>query len=119
MLRMKSSPAVPREMLISSRSNRTARVQSATNRGDGRPTNPDVVSRRFVRLTHRAGVRLRLHDLRHAYASRLIAAGVNPLTISRMLGHSSFAFTASVYGHLRPRSASSYTMGVIRLFLRN
>jgi integrase len=72
------------------------------DRGDGRPLHPNVVSRRFRRLTARLGVACRLHDLRHAYASTLISAGLNPLVISKQLGHATTAFTLDVYGHLFP-----------------
>ena len=41
-----------------------------------------------------------LHSLRHTHASMLIASGVDILTISRRLGHSSPTITLSVYGHL-------------------
>ena len=40
-----------------------------------------------------------LHSLRHTHASMLIASGVDILTISRRLGHSSPTITLSVYGH--------------------
>jgi len=36
----------------------------------------------------RAGIRqVRLHDLRHSFASNLLAAGVDVVTVSRALGH--------------------------------
>jgi len=41
-----------------------------------------------------------LHSLRHTHASMLIANGVDILTISRRLGHSSPTITLNVYGHL-------------------
>jgi integrase len=41
-----------------------------------------------------------LHSLRHTHASMLIANGVDILTISRRLGHSSPTITLGVYGHL-------------------
>jgi len=41
-----------------------------------------------------------LHSLRHTHASMLIASGVDILTISRRLGHSSPTITLGVYGHL-------------------
>jgi integrase len=41
-----------------------------------------------------------LHSLRHTHASMLIASGMNILTISRRLGHSSPTITLGVYGHL-------------------
>ena len=40
------------------------------------------------------------HTLRHTGASQLILAGVDVMTVSRRLGHTSTAFTMDVYGHL-------------------
>lgn len=51
-------------------------------------------------LEAEAGVRFRLHGLRHHYASRLIQSGFNVLEVSRLMGHSDPAFTIKVYGHL-------------------
>ena len=47
-----------------------------------------------------AGLKARPHDLRHTYATQLLAAGKgeNLLTVSRLLGHSSTALTEQVYG---------------------
>ena len=42
--------------------------------------------------------RLRFHDLRHTYASLLIAQGLNVVFISRQLGHASPSMTLDVYG---------------------
>jgi integrase len=41
-----------------------------------------------------------LHALRHTHASQLIAAGMDPVAISRRLGHASPTITLNVYGHL-------------------
>ncbi|MGX5655925.1 tyrosine-type recombinase/integrase [Geodermatophilus nigrescens] len=43
-----------------------------------------------------------LHDLRHFYASGLIAAGCDVVTVQRALGHSSATVTLNVYSHLWP-----------------
>jgi integrase len=52
----------------------------------------------------RAGIQpLRWHDLRHTFASLLIAGGANIAFISRQLGHSSSQITLSVYAHLQDR----------------
>jgi integrase len=44
--------------------------------------------------------RIRPYDLRHTFASLLIAAGKNPLYIARQMGHYSAGFTLDTYGHL-------------------
>jgi integrase len=43
-----------------------------------------------------------LHDLRHFYATGLIAAGCDVVTVQRALGHSSAATTLRTYSHLWP-----------------
>jgi integrase len=64
------------------------------------PLNPHAVSRHFSRLCQRVGLEgVRLHDLRHYVATRLIAAGVPVRTVSGRLGHASAATTLSVYAH--------------------
>jgi integrase len=47
-------------------------------------------------------VSYRLHDLRHFYASGLIAAGCDVVTVQRALGHSSASTTLGTYAHLWP-----------------
>lgn len=44
------------------------------------------------------------HDLRHFYASTLIAAGLHPKAIQTRLGHATIAETMDTYGHLFPDS---------------
>jgi integrase len=43
-----------------------------------------------------------LHDLRHFYASGLIASGCDVVTVQRALGHSAPSITLNVYSHLWP-----------------
>jgi integrase len=43
---------------------------------------------------------IRVHDLRHVYASHFVMAGGSIFDLQRNLGHHSVAFTAEVYGHL-------------------
>ncbi len=45
---------------------------------------------------------VRLHDLRHFYASGLIAAGCDVVTVQRALGHASATTTLNTYAHLWP-----------------
>jgi integrase len=44
----------------------------------------------------------RLHDLRHFYASGLIADGCDVVTVQRAVGHASATTTLNVYSHLWP-----------------
>lgn len=52
----------------------------------------------------RAGVSCRLHDCRHFFASGLIAAGCDVVTVQRALGHSSASTTLGVYAHIWPNA---------------
>jgi site-specific recombinase XerD len=45
---------------------------------------------------------MRLHDLRHAFATQLLVAGVHPKVVSDALGHASTTFTMDVYSHVLP-----------------
>ncbi|HYV78914.1 MAG TPA: tyrosine-type recombinase/integrase [Streptosporangiaceae bacterium] len=45
---------------------------------------------------------VKLHDLRHFYASGLIAAGCDVVTVQRALGHASATVTLTTYAHLWP-----------------
>ena len=43
---------------------------------------------------------MRFHDLRHTYASLLIAKGVDVAYLSRQLGHANITTTLNTYTHL-------------------
>lgn len=52
------------------------------------PTSPETVDDAFRRYADRAGLKhARFHDLRHTTASWLAAAGVDPATAAKILGH--------------------------------
>jgi integrase len=73
------------------------------DRGDGQHLDPDTFSHAYSRIAASAGVPgARLHDLRHAFATTLLAAGVHPKVVSEALGHSSVAFTMDTYQHVLP-----------------
>ncbi len=65
----------------------------------GRPLDLKAFSKRFARLTERAGIRIRLHDLRHTYGTLALESGVNLKTVSSSMGHSTIAVTANIYLH--------------------
>jgi integrase len=68
---------------------------------DGKPRAPDPLGKKFADAMTALGLpHVSLHTLRHTHASMLITSGMDILTISRRLGHSSAAITLGVYGHL-------------------
>ena len=72
--------------------------------GGGPMAGTSLNTRGFVAALRRAGIRrVRYHDLRHAFASNLIAAGVDVVTVSRLLGHASPQITMSIYSHVIPK----------------
>jgi integrase len=82
-----------------------ARISSAgyifSSEPDGiRPWAPNDVTKDFIRLRKRVGLEnVRLHDLRHFAATRLLAAGVSVRTVSGRLGHANAATTLGTYAH--------------------
>ena len=72
-------------------------------KADGRALHPDYFSQVFERHVEKSELpRIRLHDLRHTHATILLKAGVPVKVVSERLGHSSPAFTMSVYQHVLP-----------------
>jgi integrase len=70
---------------------------------DGRPLHPDNIADWFEQHTRAAGLpRIRLHDVRHSYATAALKAGISARVISERLGHASVAFTLQTYGHVIP-----------------
>ena len=66
----------------------------------GRPLHPDTITAHFNRLVDRAGVkRIRLHDVRHTYATLALDTGVDPKTLSDRIGHANMSVTMQIYGH--------------------
>lgn len=60
------------------------------------------VKKAFKTACSRAGIEdLRFHDLRHTFATRLIESGVDILTVSELLGHSTIKMTMC-YSHPTP-----------------
>lgn len=70
--------------------------------GLGEPWCPNTFGLAFARIARRNKLALRLHDLRHAYASLALQAGVNLKVVSESLGHSVIATTANLYSHVTP-----------------
>lgn len=72
-------------------------------RPDGTWLHPDLFSKTFDRMVAKSGLPpISLHDLRHTHATLMLRAGVKVKVVSERLGHSSPAFTMSVYQHVLP-----------------
>lgn len=66
------------------------------------PAHSATVSRWWRLVRAKAGIGHRLHDLRHFYASGLIADNCDVVTVQKALGHSSPSVTLDTYSHLWP-----------------
>ncbi len=70
--------------------------------GDG-PPHQNTVGYWWRKTLRDAGLSgVKLHDLRHFYASGLIAQGCDVVTVQRSLGHSTATTTLNTYSHLWP-----------------
>jgi integrase len=67
---------------------------------DGSPWLPNSFGTAWSELSGALGLRVSFHALRHTHASYLIDLGIDPVTISKRLGHSSPAITLGIYAHL-------------------
>jgi integrase len=72
--------------------------------GEGdNPPHQNTVGHRWRQTCKRVGVTaFTLHDLRHFYASGLIASGCDVVTVQRALGHAKATTTLGTYAHLWP-----------------
>lgn len=70
---------------------------------DGRSPNPESFFNLFKKLTRRAGAPvIRLHHLRHSYATAALASDVPVKVVSQRLGHADVGVTLKVYAHVMP-----------------
>lgn len=67
----------------------------------GTPLLPgNVRSRHFHEILEKAGLpKIRFHDLRHTYATLMIAGGVGAKVLQELLGHSRVGITLDIYTH--------------------
>jgi integrase len=65
-----------------------------------RPLHPNDATAQFGRLRAQLGITgIRLHDLRHLAATRLLVAGLPVRQVSGRLGHANAAMTLNIYAH--------------------
>jgi integrase len=69
---------------------------------------PNIGARALNPALEKAGLQqVRWHDLRHTFASLLIASGANITFVSRQLGHTSSQITLGVYAHVLDREGQA------------
>ena len=75
---------------------------------------PDAINRLHQRILKSAGLEhIRLHDLRHTFATVALQNGVDIKTVSSMLGHFDAGFTLRTYTHVttKMQEQAADTMG--------
>lgn len=69
----------------------------------GAPLDPNNVRHALARACSVAGVQpIRIHDMRHTFASLALEAGVPLKVVQEILGHSGISITSDVYQHTTP-----------------
>ena len=95
---------------------------------DGRPLHPDLITDWFQRHARRVvwerdgrkrvGLpAIRLHDVRHSYATAALAAGIPAMIVSERLGHATVQITLDTYSHVIPGLDERAVATVARLIL--
>jgi len=70
---------------------------------DGSPIQPRSLTHAWMKAIGGSELpRIRVHDLRHAHATHLLASGVHPKVASERLGHSRVGVTLDLYSHVLP-----------------
>ncbi len=83
----------------------------------GRPLAPSALGYPIRRILARADLaHMRVHDLRHTYATLLCGAGCDLIHVQHALGHSSIHPTADTYTHARKEQRSPATAHMELLF---
>jgi integrase len=82
--------------------------------GKGTPIDAqNIVNRYFKPLLKRADLPdIRWHDLRHTYATLLLARGTHPTYVQKSLGHASVQLTLDRYSHWMPSMGRNTAEGI-------
>lgn len=85
---------------------------------EGEPIPQNRFSQTWARAVRKAGLPAgtRFHDLRHTYASALIASGCSVKVVQANLGHKSAALTLDTYSHLWPTDDDRSRLAVDSFF---
>ena len=73
-----------------------------TQEPDSRSYNPTQIGKDFAAFCKMNGFRCTFHDLRHTFATMMIAAGTDVRTVASHLGHTSISMTLNIYADVDP-----------------
>lgn len=83
----------------------------------GGPLDPERISVSFQAAVARSGApRIRLHDLRHTWATLALQEGVHPKIVQERLNHASITITLDTYTHVVAGMDAAAAAAVARLF---
>ena len=68
----------------------------------GRPYNPTQLGKDFAASCEMNGFKCTFHDLRHTFATMMIAGGCDVRTVASYLGHASVSVTLGIYADVDP-----------------
>ncbi len=69
---------------------------------DSRPYNPSILTKEFSAFCKMNGFECTFHDLRHTFATMMIAGGTDVRTVASYLGHASVSMTLNIYADVDP-----------------
>jgi Phage integrase family len=96
----------------------TARPTCSRSRFPGRRRSASGRATRSRSPAREAGLpKIRLHDVRHSYASAALAAGIPAKIVSEPLGHATIQITLDTYSHVLPGLDAQAAETVARLIL--
>ena len=65
------------------------------------PMNPSTAYLKLKKLLKKADLpSIRFHDLRHTFTSHAASSGIEPKTLSEIVGHTKASFTLDTYAHV-------------------
>jgi integrase len=73
-----------------------------TQEEKSRPYNPTQLGKDFAAFCKMNGFSCTFHDLRHTFATMMIASGCNVRTVASYLGHASVSMTLDIYADVGP-----------------
>ena len=73
---------------------------------ESRPYNPTQLTKDFSAFCKMNGFDCTLHDLRHTFATFMIAEGADIITVSNYLGHANPSMTLDIYADVDPEAKS-------------